>query len=138
MIYATYMFGVSGVGNIITINKRKSESKSDPNLICGFLTAIRSFSHEIYEELKRLEFVESQMAILPSHDLYVLVVHASNEYTKGELLHYLELIRDYINEKYWDEMRDEKGLFFTTVSLWRKSLENQVKKVIKERKWMKC
>jgi len=134
MIYNLYMFALSGVGQIISLHTSKKLKEGMDILIGGFLSAMRGFSHELTEELKALLFVNSQMVILPSQNRYILVAHASYDNTNEELLHYLELIRDQINEKYWDEIHTD--MFYINTSELNKKIEDIVLKITYNQKWV--
>ena len=125
-----------GIGHALILDEKEGESEhshSESLLTSGFYTAIRGFGREIYQELQYIQFVRSRVVFLPSQELYVLSVHATNDLSAEELLYFLEDLRDEINTNFWDEIH--APLFFCDARAIKKKIQPMVIKTIEERGW---
>jgi len=134
MILNVFFVSSGGIGHVLHEYEGDTEpSKIDGMLSSGFFTAIRAFGREIYQELQFIQFVRSRVVFLPSHELYVLSVHATNDHSTEDLLYFLEDIRDLINTDYWDEIHFPN--FFCDHRAIRTKIQPIVNKAMEERVW---
>ena len=126
---------INGVGQIILNSENAPIIKSkDDLLMTSFFSAIRAFGRELYQELQYIQFVSSRIVFLPSLDLYVIAIHASNDYKEEELLDFIEDIRDEVNTNFWDEIH--KDDFFISSKRVNNVFQPIVIKKINQKGWV--
>ena len=135
MIFKIYVMSIHGVGQVISHSENASviESK-DELLMTSFFSAMRSFGRELYQELQYIQFVSSRVVFLPSLDLYVVAIHASNDYDSEELLDFIEDIRDEVNTNFWEDIH--KDDFFISSKRVNDVFQPIVIKTINQRGWV--
>jgi hypothetical protein len=136
MILNLFFVSIGGIGHALILDETGGEeraSKSEDMLTSGFFTAIRAFGREIYQELQFIQFVRSRVVFLPSQELYVLSIHATNTHSAEDLLYFLEDIRDEINTNFWEDIH--KPNFFCDAQNIRQKIQPIVNTAIEKRSW---
>jgi hypothetical protein len=136
MILNLFFVSSAGIGHALILNDIEGDSepsRSESLLTSGFYTAIRGFGREIYQELQYIQFVRSRVVFLPSQELYVLSVHATNDHSAEELLYFLEDLRDEINTNFWDEIH--LPMFFCDARAIKKKIQPIVNAVMDKKGW---
>ena len=136
MILNLFFVSSGGIGHALILEKNRENGEplnSDDVLTSGFFTAIRSFGRGIYQELQFIQFVRSRVVFLPSQELYVLSIHATNDLSAEELLYFLEDLRDEINTDFWDEIHNSD--FFCDNRAIKLNIQPIVDKAIAKRGW---
>ena len=136
MILNIFFVSSGGIGHALAFDEKQSDNRStkiDDGLTGGLFTAIRAFGREIYQELQFIQFVRSRVVFLPSQELYVLSIHATNDHSADDLLYFLEDLRDEINTKYWEEIHVQD--FFCNSGAIRKKIQPIVNEALEKRSW---
>lgn len=124
MLRKFHIFSAGGVGISYQIDNTAKHPKlmrEESDLSTGLFRAIQSYCRETGDELHAIDAVQHHFVLLPTQDcLYTLVLQANYDYTRDELSHILETIRDQINERFWDDIHIES--FFSNTALLEKCI----------------